>query len=82
LEVAGERLAWCHGDDLAAVLPDAVEELAEQLVALGGLLLDLPEAGEVVEQRLDPRDVGVDWRADPLDLLLQRPPADLRSPMT
>ncbi|HEU4721529.1 MAG TPA: hypothetical protein VFS59_09230 [Gemmatimonadaceae bacterium] len=45
-------------------------------MALGGLLLDLPEAREVVEQRLGPRDVGVDRRADPLDLLLQRLAAD------
>ncbi|MBS1869378.1 MAG: hypothetical protein JSS99_06910 [Actinobacteria bacterium] len=56
MEVADERLVRCHGDDLAGVLPDAVEQLAEQLVALGGLLLDLPEAREVVEQRLGPGD--------------------------
>ncbi|HEX7290955.1 MAG TPA: hypothetical protein VF250_07495 [Conexibacter sp.] len=72
MKVPDEGGARLDGDDGAAVLPDAVEQLAEQLATLGGVVLDLPEAAEVVEQRFGPGDVGVCWRSDALDLLLQR----------
>ncbi|WP_040599998.1 hypothetical protein [Patulibacter medicamentivorans] len=41
---------WADSDDRAVVLPDAIEERGQQLAPLGGIGLDLPEAGEVVEQ--------------------------------
>jgi hypothetical protein len=59
LEVPREGRARVDGDDRAAVLPDAVEQLSEELVALGWGVLDLPEAREVVEQRLGVCEVGL-----------------------
>jgi hypothetical protein len=49
-EVLRERRAGLDGDDRAALLPDALEQLRDQLAALGGRGLDLPEACEVGEQ--------------------------------
>jgi hypothetical protein len=49
LEVGREGGAGFDGDDASGVLPDAVEEAAQELAALGGVGLCVPEGGEVAE---------------------------------
>jgi hypothetical protein len=48
-EVTHEGLARPDRDDGAAVLPDAVEQVRDELAAFEGRGLLVPEAGEVLE---------------------------------
>jgi len=52
LEVARERGVRLDGDELAVVLPYAVEERGQELAPLGWGGLSAPEAGEVAEDLL------------------------------
>lgn len=54
-----------HGDDAAVLGVDLLEQLEQQLPALGWLRLDLPEAGEVREDRAGAVDRGLGGRAAP-----------------
>jgi hypothetical protein len=49
-EVRDERGVGADGDDRPGVLPDAVEEGGEELAALVGIVLELPEAAEVPQE--------------------------------
>jgi hypothetical protein len=51
-EVAGEGVVGFDRDDLAVLLPGLLEQGEDELAPLGGVGLDLPEAGEAFEQRL------------------------------
>jgi hypothetical protein len=56
LEVRQERVVRLHGDDPPVLRPHLLEQRQEQLAPLDGLGLQLPEAGEVSEQRACPVD--------------------------
>ncbi|HEY7890973.1 MAG TPA: hypothetical protein VIC05_02055 [Solirubrobacteraceae bacterium] len=51
MEVGQEVVVWLYGDDLPVLRPDLLEQREQELASLGRLGLDLPEAGELVEQR-------------------------------
>ncbi|HXE44502.1 MAG TPA: hypothetical protein VN635_04830 [Conexibacter sp.] len=71
-EVRREARTRSDGDDRAAVLPDALEELRDELASLGGGGLDLPEATEVGEQLRCAVELRVGRRPEAFQLLLQR----------
>ncbi len=70
-EVVGERWVGLDGDDLVVLGPDLREQGEDQLVALGGLVLGVPEAREVFEDGLGAVQVWVGWRLRALQLLLK-----------
>lgn len=45
LEVGQEVVVWLHGDYLAVLSPDLLEQREQELAPLGGLGLQVPEAG-------------------------------------
>ena len=61
-----------HGDYASVLRPDLREQREQDPAPLGGLGLELPEAPEVLEQLAGPLDLGVVWRAQALELLLDR----------
>jgi hypothetical protein len=71
-EVGHQRRLRPDGDDPSVLLPDRLEELADQPAALRRLWLGGPEALEVVEQPAGSVEVGIGRRVDALDRLLQR----------
>ena len=71
MEVRYERAARFDGDDRAVVLPYLLEQRGEQAVALGGGGLGLPERGEVRQQPLGLRELGVGGWCEALDLVLE-----------
>jgi len=75
LEVARERGVRLDGDELAVVLPYAVEERGQELAPLGWGGLSAPEAGEVAEDLLGLVELRIEgWRLA-LELLLEGLPA-------
>jgi hypothetical protein len=69
-EVVGERRVGLDGHDLVVLGPDLREQGEDQLAALGGLWLGVPEAREVFENGLRAVEVGVGWGLRALQLLL------------
>jgi len=71
LEVGQEVVVWLYGDDLPFPRPDLLEQREQELAPLGGLGLKVPEAGELVEQRLGAVDGGFGGWALALEFFLQ-----------
>ncbi|HEY3829967.1 MAG TPA: hypothetical protein VGL57_12280 [Solirubrobacteraceae bacterium] len=65
-EVARECGVGLDGDDAPVLCPDLGEQREDELAALGGLGLGLPEAREVFEEGLRAVEVGISGRRGPL----------------
>ena len=63
LEVGQKCLVRAHGDYASVLRPDLREQGEQDSAPLGGILLELPEAPEVLEQLTGPLDLGVVRRA-------------------
>ncbi|HTQ69163.1 MAG TPA: hypothetical protein VMI13_10785 [Solirubrobacteraceae bacterium] len=61
-----------HGDNASVLRPDLREQGEQDSAPLGGILLELPEAPEVLKQLAGPPDLGVVRWAETLELLLNR----------
>jgi hypothetical protein len=70
LEVGQEVVVWLHGDDLPVLRPDLLEQREQELATLGGLGLQVPEAGELFEQRSGAVDGGFGGWALALEFFL------------